>query len=342
MQLRRRRRVLQEHLLIREHILGSREGRQSALVETGQNQLLLARVSVAVADRKDTGNVGFKTGGIDHDLLAIKLKTPFSDRAHLRLQAEEDEEAVERNTAHNAVVTGHTDFRHHTVFLFETRHRAHDKLHLPVFAELLHLGHTGGSSAEAIAAMDQNDALRLADEIQRPVESGVTAAADHDVLASEEFRITHPIEELLVLELLNARNTHRTGIKRAHTGGDDHGLAVEAGAQIGFHMEGTVLLLLNLRDDFAQVIDRLEGMILLQQVFSQLSRRVHRNSRNIVNRLLGVELHALAAHIPKRIHHVAFHLQKTEFENLKQPDRTSTTTTTSVSMISSVRSATVK
>ena len=59
MQLRRRRRVLQEHLLIREHILGSREGRQSALVETGQNQLLLARVSVAVADRKDTGNVGF-------------------------------------------------------------------------------------------------------------------------------------------------------------------------------------------------------------------------------------------------------------------------------------------
>ena len=236
MQLRRRRRVLQEHLLIREHILGSREGRQSALVETGQNQLLLARVSVAVADRKDTGNVGFKTGGIDHDLLAIKLKTPFSDRAHLRLQAEEDEEAVERNTAHNAVVTGHTDFRHHTVFLFETRHRAHDKLHLPVFAELLHLGHTGGSSAEAIAAMDQNDALRLADEIQRPVESGVTAAADHDVLASEEFRITHPIEELLVLELLNARNTHRTGIKRAHTGGDDHGLAVEAGAQIGFHM----------------------------------------------------------------------------------------------------------
>ena len=99
---------------------------------------------------------------------------------------------------------------------------------------------------------------------------------------------------------------------------------MEAGAQIGFHMEGTVLLLLNLRDDFAQVIDRLEGMILLQQVFSQLSRRVHRNSRNIVNWLLGVELHALAAHIPKRIHHVAFHLQKTEFENLKQPDRTST------------------
>ena len=171
--------------------------------------------------------------------------------------------------------------------------------------------------------MDQDDALCLSDKIQRPVESGVTAAADHDVLASEEFRITHPVEKLLVLKLLNARNSHRTGIKRAHTGGDDHGLAVEAGAEIRFHVEGTVFLLLNLCDDFAQVINRLEGMILLQQVFSQLSRRVNRNSRNIVNRLLGVELHALTAHIPKRIHHVALHLQKTEFENLKQPDRTS-------------------
>src|SRR6185312_12563067 len=76
-------RVLQKLLLGRIEMMLDGEGRQRRLVKARQDQLLLARVGVDVADREDPGNVRLKLLGVDLDGLAGKLEAPLGDRAEL-------------------------------------------------------------------------------------------------------------------------------------------------------------------------------------------------------------------------------------------------------------------
>ena len=172
--------------------------------------------------------------------------------------------------------------------------------------------------------MNEHDAFGAAHEVERPVEGGVAAAADDDVLAFKDGGILAAVVKLRALELLDALDAERTRLEGADAGGDDHDLGHEAGAGARLDVEAAVLLLFNAGDFLAEVEDGAEVMVLLEEVFCELVGGADGNGGNVVDGLRRIELHALAAHIPKRIHHVAFHLQKTEFENLKQPDRTST------------------
>src|SRR5688572_6818042 len=82
-QLGRGRRVLQVDLLVREDERRGREGSQGALMEARQDQLLLARVGVDVADGKDARRVGGELLRVHLELLALDVQAPLGDGPQL-------------------------------------------------------------------------------------------------------------------------------------------------------------------------------------------------------------------------------------------------------------------
>src|SRR5256884_2799053 len=73
---RARGRVLQELLLLRIQMMLDRERGERRLVESGQDQLLLARIGVDVADRKDPGEAGLELLGVDLERLLLERQSP--------------------------------------------------------------------------------------------------------------------------------------------------------------------------------------------------------------------------------------------------------------------------
>src|SRR5690606_37664291 len=109
------RRVLQMHLLARLEVLLDGERSERRFVKARQDQLLLARVGVDVADREDAGNIRLELGSVDDDLLLVQLEAPFCNRAQLRMQTEEHEQLIELNPPHDTVGTKHAHRLQHTV-----------------------------------------------------------------------------------------------------------------------------------------------------------------------------------------------------------------------------------
>src|ERR1700712_3746409 len=94
-QLGARRRVLQRLRALRMDELADREGGERRLVEAADDELLLARISVDVADREDARRRSLEAGRVDDDLLLLERQAPVGDRAELRAPAEQDEERIE-------------------------------------------------------------------------------------------------------------------------------------------------------------------------------------------------------------------------------------------------------
>ena len=77
------------------------------------------------------------------------------------------------------------------------------------------------------------------------------------------------------------------------------------------------------RDDFlAEMQARMERLDLLEQAVDEFLRAADRQRRDVVDRLVRVELGALAAGMRQRIHDLAFHAEEPELENREQSDRT--------------------
>ena len=94
-QLRARRRVLQRLRPIRVDTRSAIAiGGERRLVEAADDQLLLARVGVDVADREDARRRGLEALGVDDDLLSLERQAPVGDRPELRAPAEQDAAAA--------------------------------------------------------------------------------------------------------------------------------------------------------------------------------------------------------------------------------------------------------
>jgi len=104
-------------------------------------------------------------------------------------------------------------------------------------------------------------------------------------------------------------------------GSDENGLGDEAGAGRRFHVEAAVFAALHERHFLAQVEGRLERRDLLEQVVGQFLAGAHRHGRNVVNRLVRVQFHALATHRRQGIDDVGLDFKETQFEYLEQADR---------------------
>src|ERR1035437_11081446 len=80
-QLRARRCVLQKDFFIRKNNGHGAKSGQCTFMETTQNELLLARVNVDIADSKNTGLAGGKLFGIDLELFTFDVQPPLGDGA---------------------------------------------------------------------------------------------------------------------------------------------------------------------------------------------------------------------------------------------------------------------
>jgi hypothetical protein len=59
----------------------------------------------------------------------------------------------------------------------------------------------------------------------------------------------------------------------------------------------------------------------LHQPVDQLLRAADRQGRDVVDRLVGIELGALPARVRERIHDLALHAEQAELEHREEPDR---------------------
>jgi hypothetical protein len=71
----------------------------------------------------------------------------------------------------------------------------------------------------------------------------------------------------------------------------------------------------------AQVEGRLERLDLLEQVVGQFLAGADGHGRDVVDRLVRIQLHALAADGRQRIDHVGLDFQQAQLEHLEQADR---------------------
>ncbi len=62
----------------------------------------------------------------------------------------------------------------------------------------------------------------------------------------------------------------------------------------------------------------MNGRDLLLQAVDELTRRAYRDRRDVVDRLVRIQLGALTADGRQGVHHFGFHAQQAQFENLKQ------------------------
>ena len=204
-------------------------------------------------------------------------------------------------------------------------HLADDELHRIGVAQLVHLRDGGGRRLEAVAAMDQDDALGLVGafrgEIQRPVQRRVAAAHHHQVLAGELGRVLHAIVDLGSLELLEAVHLERARLEGAHAGGDEDRAGEETRAPGGLDEEAPIRLARHRGDFLAEVKGGAEGFDLPQQAVGQLLAGAHGHGGNVIDRLVGIELDALAAGIAERVDHMGLDLQQAELEHLEQAHR---------------------
>ena len=169
--------------------------------------------------------------------------------------------------------------------------------------------------------MHEHDAARVLDERQRPVERGVAAAEDHHVLIRVCARILDAIVDVLAFELGRARHVELARLERAHAARDHDGAGIEHRARAGHDAEAAVLLPRDFGDFLAEMQARAERPDLLEQPIGQLLARAHRHGRNVVDRLVGIQLDALAAGRLQRIDDLRLQAEQPELEYLEQAAR---------------------
>jgi len=115
--------------------------------------------------------------------------------------------------------------------------------------------------------------------------------------------------------------THLLRLRRPPGPGDEHRPGKKAGAPGGPKQQALVGLALQRRDLLLEMEGGLQRRELLQQRRRQAAPAGRRNARDVVDGLVAVELHALAARRGQRVDDVAGDLEQAELKGLEQPDR---------------------
>ena len=142
-------------------------------------------------------------------------------------------------------------------------------------AQRVQLRDRGRRAAKLGPPMHEHDAACVIDERQRPVERGVAATADHDVLVRVRARILHAVVNVLAFELGSAGHVELARLERAHAARDHDGAGIEHRARACRHTEAAVLLPRNFGDFLAEMQARAERLDLLQQADRSVPAPVH-------------------------------------------------------------------
>ena len=187
--------------------------------------------------------------------------------------------------------------------------------------ERLHARDRRRLRAKLRAAVHQRHAARLAAELEHPVERAVAAARDQHVLAVKVLGAPHAIEQLRAFVSLRVGHQEPPRLERAEAARDDEAAGVEARAGRGLDGEAAGRLPRDRGDFLAEVEPGVERLDLLEQAVDEFLRAAHRQRRDVVDRLVGIELGALAAGMRERVDDLALHAEQAEFEHGEEADR---------------------
>ena len=109
--------------------------------------------------------------------------------------------------------------------------------------------------------------------------------------------------------------------KGTRTGGDEHGRRHKRGPAQCRDAEPAIVLALQALHQLAQVEAGLHRCNLGLETLDQLAPGAHGQRRNVVNRFVGVEFGALAAHIGQGVDEVGFDPLKAQLKHLEQTHR---------------------
>jgi hypothetical protein len=166
--------------------------------------------------------------------------------------------------------------------------------------------------------MDQGQAAGRGRQRDRPVKRRVTAAEHDEAFAGKPRRVADAIKQAFVLESVDAGKAQPARLEGTDAAGDEHRARPKIRAGIGRHREPIVIDGGDGRDLFAEMENGLERLYLLHQVIDEFLAAAHRDARNVVDRLVGVQLGTLAADDPHRVDDMRFYTQQTQFEDLEQ------------------------
>jgi hypothetical protein len=198
-----------------------------------------------------------------------------------------------------------------------------DQPRLALGHELAHPGHTVRGCAELVAAVQEGDGGRDGLEVQEPVEGTVAATGDQQVPALEIRHAAHGIEERGALERVGARQGDAARHEAAGPGGDDDVGRLEDRARAGDEAPVAVIEAGQLFCLLVEVVDRGEGLCLLDQPVDQLLAGAAGHGRDVEDRLFRIKLGALPADLVEIVDEVAFEAQEPGLEHSEEANRAS-------------------
>src|SRR5690606_1565156 len=165
---------------------------------------------------------------------------------------------------------------------------------------------------------------RVVNQSQRPIESGVAATANNDILIGERTWILHAVVQILPFDFLGARHVELTRLEGTHTGCNHDRPGIEDSPSARYDTEASVLLALHFRDLLTEVHSRLERLDLLEQAICELLAGADGHRGDVVNRLVRIELSTLPAGDLERVDDMSFEAQQSQLEHLEQSARART------------------
>jgi hypothetical protein len=172
--------------------------------------------------------------------------------------------------------------------------------------------------------MHQRDLFADGRERDGGFQRDVVAAVHHHRLPRKAVQRFGVIEERSAFELRDALDGDALGHEGADAGRDEHRLREESLAGRRGQQQPPVGLAGEGGDLLAEMELRLERRHLREQRLRKVAPAGHRRAGNVVDRLVAIERHALAARGGQCIDDVAGDFKQAQLEGLEQPDRAGT------------------
>src|SRR5439155_15472880 len=149
--------------------------------------------------------------------------------------------------------------------------------------------------AEIVAAVQEGQAPRQRMKIERPVKGGIATADDENVAVTKALHLLDRIEDRAPLIGIDPGDGWLLGLERSASCCNDDNLGAEDQSAVGLELEQAVLTFLKRGYHLIEVELRMKRLDLIEQPVGQFATGDHRHARNVVDRLLWIELGALAA-----------------------------------------------
>ena len=283
--------------MIRMKQLLHTESSQCAFVEPRQDQLLFTRVGVDVADGEDARLAGLEIFGVDTDLALFNVQAPVGDGPEVGRQTPKDEDLFAGYLAQFPFAISHLEAGELIPLGQNATHHAVKLLQLLAIAQGLHLRYRGGLSPVFQPPVDQGDGFGLAVQFQCPVERGIAATQDDDVLAGNPVGVGDLVVNVFLFLFGRPRRAQAPGLEGAQAGRQDDRRRIEFGALGGDQLKAAVLLAAQLLHRLAKMEFGAKRLDLLQQPVDQFLGAHDGKRRNVIDWFLGVQLRALATRL---------------------------------------------